>query len=167
MNCFLPQLSVREVAGTDLASLLTGASVSRDSRVPIVEKASHQNWTKAEIKPRFWKSHLNLINSGNQILVAFISAVCSPMCLNGGKCLRGNKCRCKRDFTGQYCELKNRYYNHLMQSLYLSPLYLGEYCLVIPETIEYLRLRAVLGSFRDSQIALHLLILRAGDFIES
>ena len=51
MNCFLPQLSVREVAGTDLASLLTGVSVSRDSQVQIVEKASQQNGIKAEIKP--------------------------------------------------------------------------------------------------------------------
>ena len=46
----------------------------------------------------------------SSLLSAFISAVCSPMCLNGGKCLRGNKCRCKKDFTGQYCELKNRYH---------------------------------------------------------
>ena len=36
------------------------------------------------------------------------SAICSPPCLNGGKCVRPpNTCRCLPNFTGKYCELKS------------------------------------------------------------
>ena len=36
------------------------------------------------------------------------TAICSPPCLNGGRCLRPpNTCKCLTSFTGKYCELKS------------------------------------------------------------
>ena len=38
----------------------------------------------------------------------FFTAICSPPCLNGGRCLRPpNTCKCLTSFTGKYCELKS------------------------------------------------------------
>ena len=43
-----------------------------------------------------------------QLLLYLILAICSPPCLNGGKCVRPpNTCRCSANFTGKYCELKS------------------------------------------------------------
>ena len=43
-----------------------------------------------------------------QLLLYRILAICSPPCLNGGKCVRPpNTCRCSANFTGKYCELKS------------------------------------------------------------
>lgn len=40
------------------------------------------------------------------IIVFYLSAVCSPACLNKGKCIAPNHCQCTQDFQGKNCREK-------------------------------------------------------------
>ena len=52
--------------------------------------------------------YYSITNFSKQLYLSNILAICSPPCLNGGKCLRPpNTCRCLPSFTGKYCELKS------------------------------------------------------------
>jgi hypothetical protein len=43
----------------------------------------------------------------------FFSALCDITCHNGGKCIRHNKCKCKRGYTGKDCT-KRMYFLYVL-----------------------------------------------------
>lgn len=49
-----------------------------------------------------FRCHKNVLQTDYS---SFISAPCSPACLNGGTCLTNNKCRCPRWYIGARCQL--------------------------------------------------------------
>ena len=51
---------------------------------------------------------LSLISILLILNIISFTAICSPPCLNGGRCLRPpSTCKCLTSFTGKYCELKS------------------------------------------------------------
>ena len=61
------------------------------------------NW--ARLNPL--RKNFNSIRFVGRVFVVFISAICDPMCLNGGVCIANNTCQCLNDlWTGSTCQTR-------------------------------------------------------------
>ena len=101
------QLSAMEAAGTEEDVLhQTHANARQATQGKIVKGVNY-------VLKKFCKNsniifNFNIDNFNNPFYIYNILAICSPPCLNGGKCIRPpNTCRCLASFTGKYCELKS------------------------------------------------------------
>lgn len=51
------------------------------------------------------------------LFLNLLLAVCTPQCLNGGKCIGKNNCMCPEEFRGPYCQYRKLQINLVKASL--------------------------------------------------
>ena len=85
----------------DDVSLQIPVNVRLDIQEQVAKRVS-RTCIESIKQPYYQISILLILN-----IISF-TAICSPPCLNGGRCLRPpNTCKCLTSFTGKYCELKS------------------------------------------------------------
>ena len=88
----------------DDASLQILVNVRLDIQEQIAKRVMHWKYKTAVLS----YNRLCWPHSESVYCLYIFTAICSPPCLNGGRCLRPpNTCKCLTSFTGKYCELKS------------------------------------------------------------
>ena len=89
----------------DDASLKILANVRLDIQEQIAKRVSKTCIKSINSRTVIFPFRISILLILN--IISF-TAICSPPCLNGGRCLRPpNTCKCLTSFTGKYCELKS------------------------------------------------------------